>query len=138
MNRCIAVALVLVAGLSSAAIAQGPKKQSQKPQTDTVVVAGRKVAIDRATGKLRQPTPAESRKLAAALKNMVNRSSDGLTVVSRPNGMKSVDLQGRFQSATVAVRNANGTISEQCVQNEAEAKAALTRGKAKQTAAEVK
>ena len=132
---------MLVAALSSASLAQGankPSKPAKKANTETVTVAGRKVAIDRKTGKLRKPTPAESRALGAALKNLVSRSTEGLTVVERPNGTKSVDLKGRFQSATVITRNADGTISEKCVQDEAAAKAAIENRKATRSTAEVK
>ena len=58
--------------------------------------------------------------------------------VERSNGTKSVDLKGRFQSATVVTRNADGTISEKCVQNEAAAKAAIENRKATRSTAEVK
>jgi hypothetical protein len=79
------------------------------------------VAIDRATGKLRPPTAAEKKALAAGLKNMLNRSTEGLTVVQRANGAKSVDLQGRFQAIAVAKVNADGKVAEQCVTSQREA-----------------
>jgi len=141
MKNRVVFALVLVTALSSASLAQGaskPRTPAKNSETDTVVVAGRKVAIDRKTGKLRQPTPEESRALGAALKNLVNRSGEGLTVVERSNGTKSVDLKGRFQSATVVTRNADGSMSEKCVQNEAAAKAAIENRKATRSTAEVK
>ena len=141
MKNRVVFALVLVFALSGASLAQGASKSStpvRQSDTQTVVVAGRKVAIDRKTGKLRQPTPAESRALGNALKHLVNRSTEGLNVVERSNGTKSVDLQGRFQSATVVTRNADGTISEKCVQDETAAKAAIENRKATRSTAEVK
>jgi hypothetical protein len=91
----------------------------------TVQIAGQTVAIDRATGRLRQPTPEEAKALAAGLKAMLNRSTDGLTVVQRANGAKSVDLQGRFQSISVARVNPNGKVAEKCVTSKREAEAFL-------------
>jgi hypothetical protein len=125
MKVRIVLALVLVTAFSTAALAQGSKKHTKKPNSQTVVVAGRAVSIDPATGKLRQPTPAEARALAAGLKKLVNRSTEGLTVRQYSNGMKAVDLQGRFQSALVATRKADGSVAVKCVHGEAEANAAV-------------
>lgn len=38
----------------------------------------------------------------AELEQMTNRSSAGLTVVTRPGGVQMVDLEGRFMSVAVA------------------------------------
>lgn len=96
-----------------------------------VTVAGQQVAIDAQTGKLRQPTPEEARKLAEGMKAYLNRSTVGLTVREHPNGMKSVNLQGRFQSIAIAQREPDGKITQRCVTSQQEAKAAL---RAKKTA----
>lgn len=94
--------------------------------------AGQSVAIDRQTGKLRPPTPDEARQLGAALKNYLNRSGQGLTVKTHPNGVQSVDLQGRFQSVSLAKVNADGSTSEKCVTNMQEAQDFLATSSAKQ------
>ncbi|HSH00326.1 MAG TPA: hypothetical protein VLB27_09770, partial [candidate division Zixibacteria bacterium] len=44
----------------------------------------------------------------------MNRSIEGLRPERRPNGVTLVDLQGRFQSYTVATRKANGEIEIEC------------------------
>jgi hypothetical protein len=51
----------------------------------------------------------------AALEQMTNRSSDGLTVVQHDNGMLSVDLEGRFMSVMMATPNTDGTHSLSCL-----------------------
>jgi hypothetical protein len=120
------VVLALTAGAFAQSAAKG------RGDTGVAVVAGQKVAIDAKTGKLRQPTKEESRRLGQAMKTMINRSTDGLTVKEHANGMKSVDLQGRFQSVAVAKKNADGTVSERCVTNKSEADA-FTKSTAKKT-----
>ena len=80
----------------------------------TVGVAGVQVAIDRATGKLRPPTPEETKALAVAIGKLANRSTEGLTAVDRPGGAKSIDLKGRFMSVAVASLTTDGNASAQC------------------------
>ena len=46
---------------------------------------------------------------------MMSRSSDGLTAVENPDGSTTIDLQGRFQSMTIARINGNGQIETRCV-----------------------
>jgi hypothetical protein len=111
------VVLAFTAGAFAQSAASG------RGDTGVAVVAGQKVAIDAKTGKLRQPTAEESRRLGQAMKTMINHSTEGLTVKEHANGMKSVDLQGRFQSVAVAKKNADGTVNERCVTNKSEADA---------------
>jgi hypothetical protein len=102
-------------------------QSTQKPKTkaeSTAKVAGMRVAIDRRTGRLRQPTAEERRALAQALGKSLNRSTQGLQVKTHANGMQSVDLQGRFQSTSVATVDANGKVHERCITTAAEAKSA--------------
>jgi hypothetical protein len=49
-----------------------------------------------------------------ALARLVNTSSAGLTEKVLPNGAVSVDLQGRFQSATVATIGPDGKLTTTC------------------------
>jgi septal ring-binding cell division protein DamX len=100
-----------------------PKQEHSKSAVKTAKVAGMQVAIDPKTGRLRQPTPEERQALARALARTLNRSTEGLPVTRYANGMERVDLQGRFQSVSVATVE-NGKVHERCVTNAAEAKAA--------------
>jgi hypothetical protein len=125
--------LVLVFVTGTLAVGQEPAPSKTEAERYThVPFAGQSVAIDRQTGKVRPPTPDEARQLGVALKNYLNRSSQGLTVKTHPNGVQSVDLQGRFQSVSVAKINANGSVSEKCVTNMQEAQDFLTASPAKQ------
>lgn len=60
-------------------------------------------------------TPEEARRLTEAVTPMVNKSSEGLVEVQDADNGVTVDLQDRFQNVTVARRNADGTISQACV-----------------------
>jgi hypothetical protein len=114
---------VLCLAVGSTASAQTAAKDRAPADETRVQVAGQTVAIDRATGRLRQPTPEERKALAAGLKAMLNHSTEGLAVVRRANGTRSVDLQGRFHSIAVAQVNSDGRVSEKCVTSRREAEA---------------
>ncbi len=127
-TRALTGVVVLGLLLSTAALAQDgaaqkgkpDKKELQQPTLSQDVVtrvefAGQSVAIDRKTGKLRQPTPEEARALAKGLKQLLNRSAVGLKMKVHPDGTKTLDLEGRYMSLAVAKRNPDGTVSEQCV-----------------------
>ncbi len=60
-------------------------------------------------------TPEETRTLAEGLKPLINDSAEGLTQVQRPDGSVSMDLEGRFQNVTVAKIEADGSVSQSCV-----------------------
>lgn len=75
------------------------------------------VAVDPDTGQTRSLTAAEAQTLADGLKNLVSQSTEGLVQIRRANGTVSVDLQGRFQSALVARKEADGSIVHGCVDN---------------------
>jgi hypothetical protein len=121
--RVTVLALVLAASTLAAA------QKSANTEVDhytNIPFAGQTVAVDPQTGKLRPPTPDEARQLGMALKNYLNRSSQGLTVKTHPNGAQSVDLQGRFQSVSLAKINPDGSASEECVTSMQEAEDFLT------------
>src|ERR1041385_724634 len=93
--------LMLMLAASSVAVAQESAKTEADHYTN-VPFAGQSVAVDPQTGKLRPPTPEAARQWGLALKKYLNRSSQGLIVKTHPNGTQSVDLQGRFQSVSLA------------------------------------
>lgn len=112
--------LALLLAATTMAAAQNSAK-TEADQYTNVPFAGQSVAVDRQTGKLRPPTPAEARRLGMALKKYLNRSSQGLTVRTHPNGAQSVDLQGRFQNVSLAKVDSDGSASEKCVTSMQEA-----------------
>ena len=125
--------LVFALGTASAAAQKSISPKTAAADRYTYVpFAGQTVAIDRQTGKLRPPTPEEARKLAEGLGNFLSRSEQGLTILTHPNGAQSVDLQGRFQSVTLAKINRDGSTSEKCVTSMHEARAFLAPMTAKQ------
>jgi hypothetical protein len=70
-------------------------------------------------------TPEEAQRLAEGIKPLVNQSTEGLVQVEHADGSVSMDLQGRFQNVILAKKEANGTISQSCVDNPASAAAFL-------------
>ena len=92
--------------------------ETAKPKSRNYVTsnaAGRTVVLDRQTGETRPLTPQEAQTLAEGIKQLVNPSSEGLVEVRHANGMVSMDLQGHFQNVTLAKREADGTVSQSCV-----------------------
>ncbi len=83
----------------------------------TVKVAGQDVQVDGQTGQIQELTPEEAQKMAAALKQMVNQSTEDLKEVHHPDGSVSVDLDGHFQNVTVARVNKDGSVTQSCVDN---------------------
>jgi hypothetical protein len=119
MSRlAIPVLLALVATVPSWA-----QSKSKAQKGEPAKVFGSQVAVDRNTGRLRQPTPEERQALAKALGKSMNRSTDGLRVKTHANGMQSVDLEGRFQNSSVAMVDADGKLQERCITNGAAVKA---------------
>ena len=60
-------------------------------------------------------TQQEAQKIAQGIKQLVNKSTEGLVSVQHADGTVSMDLQGRFQNVAVARKNADGTITQACV-----------------------
>jgi hypothetical protein len=81
----------------------------------TVEFANQKITIDSRTGRLRKPTVEEARALVETLTSLTDRSSKGLRVERRSDGIRQVDLQGRFQSVVLAKPNPDGTNEIRCV-----------------------
>jgi hypothetical protein len=83
----------------------------------SVKVAGREVQVDPQTGKIKPLTPEEAKRLADGLKVMLNQSTEGLVERHHADGSVSIDLQGRFQHVMVARTEADGTITQSCIDN---------------------
>jgi hypothetical protein len=79
--------------------------------------SGQTVVVDRQTGQWRRLTADEARVLAQGIKELVNQSTEGLVQVRHANGMVEMNLQGRFQDVLLAKKEADGTISQACVNN---------------------
>jgi len=55
--------------------------------------------------------------MATGIRGLVSQSTTGLPQVSHPDGSVSMDLQGRFQNVVVAKKEADGTLTQGCVDN---------------------
>ena len=127
-----AIVVTLVLGISAVTVLSrqtGRAKEAKNPQTASIVPAkpnknyvtmklgGQDVKVDGQTGEIQPLTKEEAAKLAAGLKPMLNKSTDGLVEVQHPDGSVSMDLQGRFQNVAVVRVNKDGTVSQSCVDN---------------------
>ena len=106
------VALVLLCAAVAASVAL-PRNSSQA--SPKKYKATKEIVLDKTTGRLRKPTQEETDAMVSRISVLTNRSSEGLTVNQRSNGMKSVDLQGRFNSVVLGRANADGTTEIRCV-----------------------
>lgn len=103
----VAGAVVLALGTSAAVfLRDGETKVSATRSGPSVQVS-----------QIRPLTQEEAQKLAAGIKQLVNRSTDGLVSVKHPDGTVSMKLQGRFQNVALAKKNDDGTVSQACVDN---------------------
>ena len=106
------VALVLLCAAVAASVALPRNSSQASPKKYRATKA---IVLDKATGALRKPTQEETDAMVSQISVLTNRSSEGLSVNQSPNGMKSVDLQGRFNSVTLGRANADGTTEIRCV-----------------------
>lgn len=67
--------------------------------------------------QIRPLTQQEAEQMAAGLKELVNQSTEGLKQVHHADGSVSMDLQGRFQSVTLAKKGDDGNVAQSCVDN---------------------
>lgn len=103
------------ASAASAAPAAAPVPPAAAPAPAMPAgTAGMLVGIDPETGKLGPPSRDFRAKLS--LSPALDRSMAGLTVVTRPDGSKHLDLQGRFQEYMVIHLTSDGRKEQTCVQ----------------------
>ncbi len=104
----VAGVFMLALGTSAAvSLRGGETKNSASP------LSSGKPAANNA--QIRPLTQEEAQKLAEGIKQLVNKSTDGLVSVKHPDGTVSMDLQGRFQNVALAKKNDDGTVSQACV-----------------------
>lgn len=77
--------------------------------------SGQQAAIDPQTGKLREPTPEEARKLSEGMKEHLKPSKPGPRVVQLADGTMSMELTEEHMDFTVVKINPDGTMSMECV-----------------------
>jgi hypothetical protein len=119
--RLAALGLATAATLSLAApafAANGKPAQGGRQES-----AGLTVAVD-AHGKLRQPTAAENRALAAGIQGLT-KSAANAQVMRTPDGTMSVDLTDTFLNISMAQIQPDGSVRQVCVDSAADANAVL-------------
>ena len=82
--------------------------------------AALRVQIDPETGDLVPVSGSNKAALEYQLQLQLNRSDIGLQEKRHSDGGVSVDLQGRFQSLSVATTDSDGVLHTKCVTNQAE------------------
>jgi len=107
--RRIAAVIILLSAVAIPAYAQSSNSNGKK------YVATKEIVFDQATKTLRKPTQPETDAMVAQISTLTNSSTDGLTVTTGANGMKTMDLQDRFQGVLVGRANADGTTEVRCV-----------------------
>lgn len=123
--RLAALGLAAATVLSLAA----PAFAGEKPAVgkgNGVMGNGAMAAIDPATGKLRQPTPAESKALAAGVESLLKSSASTLRAKQTADGTMSVDLGTSFLNISIAQVGPNGALQQICVDNAAAANSLVT------------
>jgi hypothetical protein len=119
--------LAALALLASAAPAEAQHAAKGKDRQETdAPVAGQVAAVD-AQGKLRAPTREEVKALLDSVDRSLLQSADGLREVQLPNGAVVVDLDGRFESVSVA-KVEGGKVSTRCVETTDQARKFLEPG----------
>lgn len=79
--------------------------------------AGMVIAIDPETGEVGMPSPEQLADMKLTENEAVSKDDTGLTVVQHPGGMRSMDLQGRFQEYAVVRKAADGTVHYGCIED---------------------
>jgi hypothetical protein len=125
----VTVAVLLIGVVTALSMQKRPSEQSLVKERTSEVTrqtsrnyvtsnsSGQTVVVDRQTGQWRPLTPEEARVLAQGIKELVSQSTDGLVEVHHANGTVSMNLQGRFQNVLLAKKEADGTVSQSCVDN---------------------
>ena len=127
----LALALVLAflpdsSQLSSAADDPADTAAYTTNAGDPVGAAAMRVRLDPESGTLLLDTSAVAADKATDLEAMLSRSDEGLVSERLPNGTVRVDLQGRFQNASVAHIGADGLVHTNCTDQLHEAQDHLT------------
>lgn len=116
-RRPVRVVAVLAAAflLFGVIFTQASMQNAPPGQLKKAYVGTKEIVIDKETGRARKPTYEETQELVATLATLTNRSSEGLTVETRSDGVKQADLQGRFGTVTLGRPAADGTTEVLCV-----------------------
>jgi hypothetical protein len=121
-GRVIAAALAVTCacGAASLAAAEGGRVEAPKPQHVVVNQVrvnadGVRVYLDPTTGKIKQPTRDEIRALDQAIASLPSHELKNIQATQYSDGTVSVSLQGAYLNYALVRVNANGSLSQACV-----------------------
>jgi hypothetical protein len=117
MRRAVVVGLVVVgfAVLHGAPPDAMAAQQGRGSAGKKKYVATLDITVDKESGKLRKPTPAETEELVATRTTLTSRSTDGLKQTALSGGGTAVNLEGRFAPVMLWKPNPDGTNEVKCV-----------------------
>src|ERR1700730_13957189 len=119
--RLLTASILLVLAFLTIGVVAGISKQrsraqeSNKKEGSVHMASGQRVDVQ--TSQIKPLTAEEAQRLATALKELANQSTDGLESVRHSDGSVSMDLQGHFQNVALAKRNEDGTVTQSCIDN---------------------
>lgn len=93
------------------------------------VAPGLWIFLDPETGLITdRPSPEQAAAMRAQVSSLVNESTAGLVARTYPDGSKSLDLRGRFQSVSILTLTPTGEPKVTCAETTDEALGALLPG----------
>lgn len=119
----LAAAVVLtglaVSGMDRSAELESRARLVARPGAEAPLadMSGMIVVRDPETGEFRSPGPGEVGRLRAETAALFDQSTAGLEGVRLPNGAWKLDLQGRFQNATVVAVGPDGRREVVCAEH---------------------
>ena len=125
VSRLIWWVSLVGAGLSSACTSQAPEPSESRSELGERSVP--EIADPSARGLVERERALK--KFSESLAPRLSRSREGLTSHRTEAGSRRIPLDGRFRSAHVAVRSADGSVRTHCVTSKAELDALLKRGR---------
>ena len=114
-----AAVIVAIVSIATITVASRQKLTSEKNQaSQNSSTPGSNATKDSQFQNAPSPNAVQDpEKIAKGLSQLINQSTEGLVEVQHADGTVSVNLDDRFQNVTVARVNANGTLSQSCVDN---------------------
>jgi hypothetical protein len=114
-TRCVRLAMLGIGLAGAITMGSGDLRvtaqESSRGEDAALALAGRKVRIDKSSGKLREISQQEARELVATLTAMTTRTE---RVAEVPGGATLVQMNG-FDHVLIGRPNDDGTIDVQCV-----------------------
>jgi hypothetical protein len=121
----VVAALAVACALGAATLAAAEGRTPAKPQDGRTVVNQVKVTSNPATGKIKQSTPAEARVLDEAIASLPTRNLRSAQATQHADGSVSITNDGSLMNYALVRINADGSVSQACVDDAAAADAFL-------------